>query len=264
MNTAPATTTQPAWIDILRSAITEPGILSTAYSAFHNYSLGNQLAAMFQCAQRGIEPGPIATFPSWQDKGRMVKKGSKALCLCMPLTMKRKDEASGDEHTFTRFAWKNRWFVMSQTEGEDYAPETVIPSWDRKLALKTLDITEGKFRMLNGNAQGYAKEREIAINPLAVLPHKTTFHEMAHVVLGHTKEIQMNDGDTTPINEMEMEAEGAAFLLTTLLDLPGKAESRGYIQNWAKGSQFTEKMAQRVFSAANKILKAGQPEAQPV
>ena len=153
---------------------------------------------------------------------------------------------------------------MSQTEGEDYAPETVIPSWDRKLALKTLDITEGKFRMLNGNAQGYAKEREIAINPLAVLPHKTTFHEMAHVVLGHTKEIQMNDGDTTPINEMEMEAEGAAFLLTTLLDLPGKAESRGYIQNWAKGSQFTEKMAQRVFSAANKILKAGQPEAQPV
>ena len=76
------------------------------------------------------------------------------------------------------------------------------------------------------------------------------------------KELEMNDGATTPVNEMEMEAEGAAFLLTTLLDLPGKAESRGYIQNWAKGSQFTEKMAQRVLSAANKILKAGQEVAE--
>ena len=27
--------------DLLRSAVTEPGIISTAYTAFHNYSIGN-------------------------------------------------------------------------------------------------------------------------------------------------------------------------------------------------------------------------------
>jgi hypothetical protein len=39
---------------------------------------------------------------------------------------------------------------------------------------------------LNGNIQGFANGRGIAVSPLAALPHKTTFHEIAHIVLGHT------------------------------------------------------------------------------
>jgi len=43
--------------------------------------------------------------------------------------------------------------------------------------------------MMNGNAQGYASPaKQIAINPVAALPHKTMFHELAHMVLGHTVE----------------------------------------------------------------------------
>jgi integrase len=32
-----------------------------------------------------VAPGPIATLPRWNELGRRVKKGSKALTLCMPL-----------------------------------------------------------------------------------------------------------------------------------------------------------------------------------
>jgi len=99
----------------------------------------------------------------------------------------------------------------------------------------------------------------IAVNPVAVLPHKTRFHEIAHVVLGHTKEGQLSDSESTPRDVREVEAEGVAYILCALLDLPGLHESRGYIQNWLQGAEITDKTAQRIFSAANKILEAGQP-----
>ena len=40
------------------------------------------------------------------------------------------------------------------------------------------------------------------------------------------------------------------------LSLPGLEESRGYIQCWGAG-EIQERTAQRIFHAANSILKAG-------
>ena len=80
----------PQFVDLLNRALTEPGVISRAYTAFHGYSIGNQLLAFVQCAERGIPPGPIATFMGWKDKGRYVRKGEKAIVLCMPVTCKRK------------------------------------------------------------------------------------------------------------------------------------------------------------------------------
>ena len=70
--------TPKAFADLLQSAVQEPGILSRAYSQFHSYSLGNQLLAMVQCHEREVEPGPMATYPRWQELGRQVRKGEKA------------------------------------------------------------------------------------------------------------------------------------------------------------------------------------------
>jgi len=53
------------WADLLREAVSKPGLISTAYSAFYGYSVGNQVLALVQCHQRGIQPGPIATYPGW-------------------------------------------------------------------------------------------------------------------------------------------------------------------------------------------------------
>ena len=55
-----------AFADLLQSAVHQPGIISRAYRQFHTYSLGNQLLAMFQCAERGIAPEPMATYPRWR------------------------------------------------------------------------------------------------------------------------------------------------------------------------------------------------------
>ena len=75
----------PSWQSILHDAITQPGAIHEAYSRFHHYSIGNQLLAMFQCSARGLHPGPIATFPRWKELGRHVRRGERALTLCMPV-----------------------------------------------------------------------------------------------------------------------------------------------------------------------------------
>ncbi|MBK9968878.1 MAG: hypothetical protein IPP07_30160 [Holophagales bacterium] len=45
------------WAELLADAVSRPGQILEAYSLFHGYSLGNQLAAMFQCRERRLAPG---------------------------------------------------------------------------------------------------------------------------------------------------------------------------------------------------------------
>jgi hypothetical protein len=267
-----ATLAPAAFADLLQKAITEPGIVSQAYSAFHGYSVGNQLLALMQCAQRGITPGPIATFMGWKDKGRYVRKGEKAIVLCMPVTCKRRgDDPSDDEDpttpagtakpaTFTRFVYRPHWFVLNQTDGEPVAPLTV-PAWDATRALAALNITEEPFSHTDGNCQGYARQRAIAVSPVAAMPHKTRFHELAHVVLGHTTEGEQNDSEQTPRSLREVEAETVTLVCLEALDLPGAEYARGYLQHWnqQRGAEpISEHSAQRIFKAADQILRAGE------
>ena len=257
----------PRWAELLQRAVTEPGVVSTAFSKFHSYSLGNQLLAYVQCERRGIAPGPIGTFMRWKELSRHVKKGEKAITLCMPVTAKRtaerkNDETGQDEKVeigYTRFVYKNNWFVLSQTDGADYQPEPV-PGWNADNALPTLGIDRTPFTMMDGNVQGYAKNRTVSISPLAEQPESTLFHELAHIVLGHTSEGSLNSDSTdrTPRDIRELEAECVALLCCESLGLPGAAESRGYIQSWFKGNEVPERSAQKTFHAADQILKAGR------
>jgi antirestriction protein ArdC len=251
------------WAKLLAEAITEPGKISDAYRRFHGYSLGNRFWAFIQCTLRGITPGPLATFNRWKDLGRTVQKGQKAISLCMPVTCKRKqtDEAGNEtEASFQFFFIKNNWFVLAQTEGQDYTPEP-RPEWNETRALEILNITKVPFASMNGNAQGYAAPaRQISVSPLAVNPFKTLFHELAHITLGHVEALTLTDGEHVERNIMEVEAESVAMLCCASLELPGVEYSRGYIQSWAQGQRISDKSAQRIFSAADKILRAGMVE----
>jgi hypothetical protein len=250
------TTNQFKWADMLKEAVTQPGLILKAYSAFHNYSIGNQFAALLQCLRRGIEAGPIDTYKGWTDKGRQVRKGEKAIWLCMPLTRTKKNEQTGEKDEFiTCFVWKPRWFVLSQTDGEP-VPMPEIPDWQADRALSVLGIQQIPFTITDGNTQGYARNRQVAVSPLAALPHKTLFHEMGHVELGHSDE-GVSDSERLPKNLREVEAESVALLLCESLNLPGADYCRGYLQNWLDGETIPEKSAQRIFGAADRILKAG-------
>ena len=254
------THTPKAFADLLHSAVNEPGIISQAYRQFHHYSIGNQLLAWVQCLERGIQPGPMGTYPKWKELGRYVRKGEKALTLCMPVTAKRtvtKDDGTEEAEPFTRFIYRSNWFVYCQTDGAAL-PTVETPSWDAARALAALNIEEVAFASAEGNCLGWARERQIAINPLNPFPHKTRFHELAHVLLDHTSEGTLSDGHITPKNLRECEAEAVALLCCAALELPGAEECRGYIQAWwGQRNPIPERSAQKVLKVADQILKAG-------
>ena len=134
------------------------------------------------------------------------------------------------------------------------------PEWDTNKALTALDIEMTPFDRTDGNTQGFARQRSISVSPLAALPHKTCFHELAHVLLGHTSEADFNDGEETPRSLQEVEAECVALICCETLELDGADYCRGYVQNWNKtGAAIPEHSAQKIFRAADLILKAGAP-----
>lgn len=259
-----ATTNEIAWNELLEKAVNEPGSISKAYSNFHNYSLGNCILAYFQAELSGHEFGPFATYKKWQELGRQVQRGQKAITLCQPVLINRKDkdgeivrDENGKPEKRKIFIYRNKWFFLSQTEGDEVELETG-PEWKKEDALKALDITEERFDHPNGNALGYAREKTLAVSPLAPMPHKTLFHELAHIVLGHTSNEPQVDTEEITRNIAEVEAEAVALILLETLELEGAEFSRGYIQHWLKdGEEIPETNAARIFSAASTILSAG-------
>ncbi len=255
------------WGELLRDAVETPGRMLSAYTAFHNYSFGNALLALEQCLRRKLEPGPLNTYRGWLERERQVRRGERGITLCIPLPYKakRNGDAAEEESAAgeTRYAFRFRayWFVLAQTEGEETAVPP-IPGFDTETALHKLNIARTPFDEINGNTQGFANERQIAVNPLAALPHKTTFHEIAHIVLGHTATERLVDGEHTTTHLREVEAESVALICCETLGLEGAEFCRGYIQHWLKTEkEIPSQSAGRIFAAATSILKAGTPAA---
>jgi hypothetical protein len=104
----------------------------------------------------------------------------------MPMPFKKAAQTNGvqddtaEPQTYYAFRFRAYWFVLTQTEGED-TPIPPVPGFDIGAAPCALNITRMPFDELNGNIQGFAHGREIAVNPVAGLPHKTTFHEIAYL-----------------------------------------------------------------------------------
>jgi len=254
---------QAKWQELLVEAVNQPGKIMSAYSAFHNYSIANALLALSQCLQRNLTPGPLNTYKGWKELGRYVKKDERALTLCMPVSAIKKrinpETKQEERHVLTYFVYRPFWFALCQTGGDNpYALQT--PGFDLEAAISGLGIGRVDFDMLDGNVQGFAKQRTIAINPIAQLPLETTFHELAHVVLNHTAEQStLVDEEPTPVSLREVEAEATALICLEALGLEGSEYCRGYIQHWLRGQkEIPVQSAQKIFAAATAILKAGQ------
>ena len=117
-----------------------------------------------------------------------------------------------------------------------------LPEWDWQRAIAALQIEQVPYEMISGNVQGYSYARSFAINPCAAFPLKTLFHELGHMVLGHTTDCA--DGESPCSRGIrEFQAEAVAYLLAHELELSEWApeESRAYIQHWLDGEEFTDR-----------------------
>jgi hypothetical protein len=149
-------------------------------------------------------------------------------------------------------------FTLSETEGDDL-PEVEPPEWRPDVALANLGVEEVPFEMIDGNVQGYSYERKLAVNSLAADRLETRFHELAHIILGHTvpgKHAEYIDHRGL----MEFQAESVAYLAMHELEVEEEesaAESRAYIQDWLSGATPEDAAIRAVFVATDQILRAG-------
>ena len=241
------------WRALLEQAMTVPGSLGNTYCRFHQYSLANQLLLWSQ----GVTE-PCAPFKVWKALGRIPVKGG-ARFVRHPRPVYEKDDATGERVIkFVRFVLRRSTFPYSNTVGPEVEwPE--VPAWNAQRAVAALDITQVPYAMIDGNCQGYSVGRTVAVSPVAVDPLGTLLHEIGHVMLGHT--VDCAEGERPCSRGVrEFQAESVAYLVAHELELDAwePAESRAYIQHWLGDEQVTEAHIRAVFTAVDKILKAGR------
>lgn len=142
-------------------------------------------------------------------------------------------------------------FTLSQTDGPEIPPIRV-PKWDMAMAMGKLGLHEGEYEGLDGNRQGYSQGLAYAVSPIAANRLKTTTHEWAHIVLGHTMP-SSHEEYVYHRGVMEAKAEITAMLCMKefdQLDEDTASHSRAYAQHWLSGGEFPETSARRVLKAA--------------
>jgi antirestriction protein ArdC len=246
--------------------------LAEVYSVLHRFSVGNQILAVIQADQRNLAIGPVATYKGWQRVGRQVRRGEKAISLLRPInhTIRETNKETGEEtnRTFVSFVLRPYWFLLTQTDGDDYSEPAPVGDWDWRRACEVLGVVKAAYETTEPALGCATGGGTIAVAPWNPHPLATICHELAHIALGHTA-----NPDGAPRAIQEIQAESVAYLVGATIGFGDGQDSRGYIQWWAERGgvngidDLTEAQVRAIFSAAEKVRQAGLPsenhEAKP-
>ena len=229
-------------------------------SRFHRYSFGNVLMIAMQCP----EAKQVAGYRKWQELGRQVRKGEKAIRILAPIVVKRRDEP-GDEPARAVVGFRGASvFDVSQTDGDDLpaAPECVSPDGDELAGM--LPALEAHARELGyivyyyepeGGALGFCDRdgMRIVVSP-SLSPNAqvtTLVHEIAHAH-GLTYK------DYTRA-QCEVIVEATASIVLGSIGFDTSAFTIPYLACWARdeeGLKALETFASTIVATARKIEKA--------
>jgi antirestriction protein ArdC len=230
-------------------------------SAFHNYSLNNVMLILGQCP----EASRVAGFRKWQELGRQVRKGERAIKI-LGYSRKRitdKDE-NGDEVVkyIPRFPVLSV-FDISQTDAIEGVEQPEISTrlvgedehgiYDRVAAYLTgLGWTVTR-EPIAGETNGYTTtdgSRRVVVDAALsdAQAAKTMLHEAAHVVLHTTDGLASDAANHRGVAETE--AESVAYVLAGLAGVDTSAYSVGYVAGWANAN------ADLLRSTAENVMRA--------
>lgn len=209
---------------------------------FYHYSTRNCILIMMQCPHATH----VASYKKWgREFNRQVRKGEKAIYILAPIQRKtkvvKKDESGNDvekELTWTGFK-AVPVFDISQTDGEE------LPTLASKLTGDVDGFCELCDRIakaatvpvefdvdINGPENGYfdPSENRICIREgLSELQTvKTLVHEVVHSIIHGIGE----EHENVPREVKEVQAEGAAYVICSVLGLDTGDYSFGYVAGW--------------------------------
>ncbi|MBU1622709.1 MAG: ImmA/IrrE family metallo-endopeptidase, partial [Nanoarchaeota archaeon] len=169
---------------------------------FWQYSYHNQLLIHFALPSAT----KVAGFKTWSSLGRRIKKGSKAIRILAPVTIKDDRE----EEVIVNFS-PVTVFDLSQTEGQELPEMEIALKGDdqQKLLDSLMTFCEVKgiklnFKELGVNGlYGYSQGGQIVVSSLddVNMQVNTLVHEIAHELLHHDGE-----GKTLSKKQKEIQA----------------------------------------------------------
>lgn len=246
-------------------------------SKFHRYSFMNSLLIHVQ----NPDATHVAGYRKWQELGRQVRKGEKAIKIYVPYKRKEEDPDTGEEKWKVKGFGVGNVFDISSTDGEPLPEppglflsdgnESSDVSAELNKRLGWWGVEEGllmESRHISGQARGYYNphlkqiviKRDLVIDedgtehyivdPLCTSKTKTLTHELGHYVGGH-------DG-TWNRQDAEVIAESAAFVTLDHFGLDTSNYSFGYVTNWAGDMERVRKNVNEVQRIANVLISAAE------
>ncbi|MGN7299473.1 ArdC-like ssDNA-binding domain-containing protein [Ferdinandcohnia sp. SAFN-114] len=225
-----------------------------------NYSFRNIMVARAQLQNAWY----IASFKRWNELGRTVKKGEKALRIFAPRFVKTKDEedGNGEETKLVGFV-TIPIFDHSQTEGEPLPIEKIKIELegDCPEAREIISLAEQVARQDNcpitygdaGSANGFYMPANHSItvsDKLSVNQRcKTLVHELVH------SKVHRHDTKSSR-KEKEVVAEGSAYVVCSFFGLDTSDYSFHYVKSWSQGDNGAlMKFGSQICDIAGKIIQ---------
>lgn len=216
---------------------------------FHQYSLFNQFLLMFARASQ------VAGFRKWQQLGRNVKKGEKAIWILAPYFKKVTTEGQGDEEEQTEKVISGFFsvpvFDIAQTEGKKIGRQMTTYAPVSLGSLKAFAKRQGftvNLKPLEISLGGGINNTTITLNSNLGKSDQvgTLIHELAHGLLGH----QYQKNGNIPSEVKEQQAEVTTYLVCKTLGIRRKSEfylkSWGLSQNIVKDFKTIDKVSKQI------------------
>ncbi len=212
---------------------------------FRQYSYRNKILIKGQNPKASL----VAGYRAWQDKGRQVQRGQKALKIFVPNLGAKKDkdgnysrDKEGNIIKEVKGFYLASVYDVSQTEGEPipkpiYELEENINNpqkfdWYIK-AITKLSPVPIQFSEIEGTAKGFfiPAENQITIRPGMSESQtiKTMLHEVTHSIL-HNNDVPIFG--SLEYARQEIEAESVAYMVANSLGIETQEYSFGYLASW--------------------------------
>ncbi|WP_251920175.1 ArdC-like ssDNA-binding domain-containing protein [Lactococcus lactis] len=212
---------------------------------FRQYSYRNKILIQSQNPKASL----VAGYRAWQDKGRQVQRGEKALKIFVPSLAAKKDkdgnysrDKEGNVIKEVKGFYLASVYDVRQTEGEPipkpiYELEENINNpqkfdWYIK-AITKLSPVPIQFAEIKGTAKGFfvPSEKQITIRPGMSESQtiKTMLHEITHSIL-HDNNVPVFG--SSEYARQEIEAESVAYMIANSFGIETQEYSFGYLASW--------------------------------
>jgi len=208
----------------------------------YKWSLSNKVLAFAQAGEIDCRG-----FKQWQEIGRSVKKGARAVYIFRPHTIKVKEEDSGEDLQKSVCIGFSAIpvFAASSTEGDDlssnYQPQELPPLYDLAkrfgITISFVPVTPDKL----GDAKIDGSSIRIGTHDESVF-----FHELAHAIHARI------DGDLKGGQQTDQEVI-AEFTSAVLMDFYGIRDNSG--NAWQYISQYSNDPLQAITKALGTVEK---------